>query len=231
MVKLEDAVIARLERGQNKFEILVEPNLALELKKGNKVNFDELLAIDSVFKDARKGELQSEALIKEAFKTNDINEIARIIITKGQVQITTEQRRELIEKKRKEIINYISINALNPQTKAPHPPQRIENAMNELNIHVDPFKSVDEQVTEIISKLKKLLPITIEKIRIAVKIPAQYSAKALNALHSFEIKKQEWQSDGSLIVLFELPAGLKIDLINKANKLTQGEAIVKILEE
>lgn len=231
MVKLENAVIARLEKEGHKFEILVDPDLALDLKKGANVSFNDLLAVDSVFKDAKKGELQSEHLIKSVFKTNDINEIARLIIQKGEVQITTEQRRALIEKKRKEIINYICMNTMNPQTNAPHTPQRIDTAMEEAGIHVDLFKSTEEQVTEIITKLKKLIPISMEKIEVAVKIPAQYSAKALSSLHSFEAKKQEWQSDGSVILLFELPAGLKIELINKVSKLTQGTAIVKIIEK
>ena len=107
MVKLEDAVVARYTYQGNRFELLVDPRLAMELRKGKEVDFEELLAIDEVFKDALRGERQSESLVKEAFGTEDIKEIAKRIITKGELQLTTEQRRELREKKKKEIIQII----------------------------------------------------------------------------------------------------------------------------
>ena len=230
MVRLEDAVIARIERFGEKFEVLVNPNLAMDLRKGKPVDFNELLATDIVYKSVSSGEAQAENLIKKAFETTDIKVIAKKIIEKGDVQLTSAQRKEFIEKKKKEIIEYIARNAINPQTDAPHTTQRLEIAFEELGIHVDPFKGRDEQLDGIISRLRTSLPIRIEKLSVAVKIPPTYSAKAVNVLHSFNVKKQEWQNDGSVILLFEIPAGLKMDLINKVNSLTQGEATIRFLE-
>src|SRR3989338_8266772 len=161
MVRLEDAVIARIERFGEKFEVLVEPNLAMDLKKGKQVDFNELLATDIVYKSVSSGETQSPDSIKKAFETNDIKEIVKKIITKGDVQLTSEQRKAFIAKKKKEIIEYISRNAINPQTDAPHTPQRLELAFEELGIHVDPFKGRDEQLDGIISRLRTSLPIKI----------------------------------------------------------------------
>ena len=231
MVKLEEAVIARLGCSGHKFEILVEPNLAMDLKHGANVDFSELLATDLVYKDVGKGEKQSEHLLEETFGTCDIKEIARRIIADGTVQLTTEQKRKLKEKKEREIIDYISKNAINPQTNAPHPPARIETAIKETGLHVDAMKSVSEQVPVIVKELKKMLPLSMEKMRVAVKIPAQYSGKALSMLHQFGLKKEEWQSNGSIIAVLEIPAGLKGELIDKVNKASGGEADVKVLKE
>src|SRR3989338_2815634 len=107
MIKMEQAVIARLETAGEKFEILVDPSLAMKLKKGEKVSFNDLLAIDTVFKDAGRGTAQSAEAVNKAFGTTSIEKIVEKIIKSGQVQLTTEQRRELREQKRKEIIQLI----------------------------------------------------------------------------------------------------------------------------
>ena len=231
MVKLEDAVIARYEKAGEKFELLVDPNLAMDLRHGREVNLDDLLAIDSVFKDANRGDVKSEETLKKVFGTADIREIAKRIILEGEVQLTTQQRKEILERKRKEIIAYIASNAINPQTKTPHPPQRIENAMEEAKISIDINKSAQEQVISIIKEIKRLIPISLEKLKLAVKVPPQYSGKASVILHKYELKQEEWQKDGSLVAVLEVSAGTKAKLFDELNHLTHGDIETKILEE
>ena len=230
MVKINEAVIARLEKNGHKFEVLVDPDLAMDVKHGKDVNFDELLADEKVFKDSKKGDEQSPEMLKENFDTEDMGEIVKKIITHGDVQLTTDQRRAFLAKKRTEIINIISQNAINPQTKTPHPPQRIENAMEQEKIHIDAFKSTEEQVELIVNAIKKILPISMEKIDFAVKIPAAHAGRCSSIIHKFEIKKEEWLNDGSLAAEFKLPVGLKQDLLNELNSATHGDLIVKIVE-
>ncbi len=230
MVKVDEAVIARLEKDGQKFEVLVDPDLALELKKGKPVNFNDLLAIDSVFKDANKGEAQSDSSVQKAFGTTRPEEVAKQIILHGSVQLTTEQRRRMLEQRRKEIISFIALNAINPQTNTPHPPQRIENAMEEAKCSIEAFKPAEEQAQEIIKQIKRLIPISLEKMRIAVKIPVEFAGKANAILHKFELKQSEWQKDGSLVAVVELPAGMRNDLFNELSHLTHGNFESKILE-
>jgi len=230
LVKMEDAVIARFEHSGHKFEILVDPNLALDLKHGKSVELSDLLAMDAIYKDANKGEEASEEIVKKVFGTTELKEVVSRIIKNGEVQLTTEQRRQMLEQKRKEIIAFISNNALNPQTKAPHPPLRIENAMNEARIQVDVFQSVQEQIPEILKEIKKIIPISLEKLKVAVKVPAEFAGKAMPVIHKYHASKQEWQSNGSLVAIFELPVGLKNELFNELNHLTHGNVEAKILE-
>ncbi len=231
MVKLEEAVIARLEKEGEKFEVLVDPDLAMELKKGEKVDFNELLASDEIFRDSRKGEEASEEKLKNFFGTAEVNEVAEKIVKEGRVQLTTEQRKEMLKKRRTEVISLIARNALNPQTNSPHPRQRIENALEEAKVQIDPAKPASEQVKEILNEIKKLIPISFEKLRVAVKVPAQFAGRASPILHNYELKQEEWQKDGSLVVVLELPAGLKADLFNELNHLTHGEVETKIIEQ
>ena len=229
MVKIDDAVIAKMEKFGHKFEILVDPDLAMDVKHGKAVDYSELLAVDRVFKDSKAGEEQSPEFLKEQFETEDINIIAKKIIENGEVQLTTDQRRHFLEKKKNEIITFISRNAINPQTKTPHPPVRIENAMEQAKIHVDPFKSVEEQVNTIIDAIKKIIPISVEKIDFAVKIPAAHSGRCSAIIHKFEIKKEQWLNDGRLVAEFVLPVGMKQDLLNELNSATHGEIDIKII--
>ena len=231
MVKMEDAVIARIEKNGEKFELLVDPDLALKLKKGESVSFNDMLAIDTVFKDAAKGSTQKPEALSTAFGTTDINEIAKKIILNGDVQLTTEQRREMRESKRREIIEMISKNAVNPQTNAPHPVKRIEIAMEEAKIHIDDSKSVEEQIQPILKELKKLIPISFEKQQVAIMAHAAHSGRVSSFLHRHNLVKEEWKNDGSVIAVVELPAGLVQDFITELNHLTHGEVETKIMEK
>ncbi|MEK6957664.1 MAG: ribosome assembly factor SBDS [archaeon] len=229
MVRTEDAVIARFEHSGEKFEILVDPDLAMDLKHGKEVSTDDLLASEMVFKDAHKGEEKNAESLKKVFGTTDIAKIAKRIVSEGEVQLTTQQRHGIAEKKRKEIVAFISRNAFNPQTNTPHPAQRIENALDQIKFSVDINKSVKEQITEVLKEIKKLIPISMENFRVAVKIPAQYAGKASPVLHKYGVQKEEWQNDGSLVAMLEIPAGAKQDLFNELNHLTHGEVESKIL--
>lgn len=230
MVKMDEAVIARLEKGGHAFELLVDPHLAVEVKHGKEADLGDLLAVERVFKDARKGDEQGKDVVQKVFSTTDMKEVAKKIIQHGEVQLTTEQRRALLEKKKAEIFDFISRNAINPQTKTPHPPQRIQNAMEQAKVHIDAFKSTEEQVDEIVRALKPIIPVSMEKIDFAVKIPAQHAGKCSAIIHKFEIKGEQWLNDGSLAAEFRLPAGLKQDLLNKLNSATHGDIVVKIIE-
>ena len=229
MVSLDKAIVARIEKDGQKFEILVDPDLALKMRQHQSVSMNDLLATDVIYSDAKRAEAQSTDKIKKAFGTTEVDVVARKIIMDGEVQLTTDQRRKLREQKRLEIINMISRNAINPQTNTPHPPKRIELAMEEAKVHIDEFKSVADQSAEIIKKIKLLIPISMEQQQVAIKVPAQFAGKVNAALHHYNIKKQEWGNDGSLMAVIELAPGMREEFFNELNKLTGGSVESKIL--
>ncbi len=230
MVRLEDAIIARYEHSGHRFEILVDPDVIDDVKSGKIENVVDYMVIDEIFKDAHKGDRASEELIKEVFGTTDVNEVAKKIILHGQVQLTTEQRRKMLEEKRKRIIAEIARNAINPQTGAPHPPQRIELAMEEAKVHIDPLKSVEEQVPVVLKALRPIIPIRFEKVKIAVKVSGDMYGKIYGDLSkSGTIIQEEWQKDGSWIGVVEIPAGIQGEFLDMLNKKTHGEVQTKIL--
>lgn len=231
MVSVEDAVIARVTRDHNHFEILVDPEKALRFKKGEDISIDSILAVRDVFKDARKGERVPEDDLEKVFQTTDINKIAAQIMKEGDIQLTTEQRRRFIEEKRKQIADIISKQGVNPQTKLPHPVQRILNAMDEAHVLVDPFKPAEEQVKNVVSGLQEILPISIERVEIALRVPIQYAGKASSVVRNLApVKKEEWKSDAWIAVI-EIPAGMQANIYSKLNELTSGQVEVKVVKK
>lgn len=225
-----DYVIARLEVKGHKFEILVHPEKVFELKEGKNIPIDEVLIADTVYKDVSSGDRVSPELLRKVFGTDDIKKVAMEIIKRGEIQLTAEQRRKMIEMKRRQIINFIAKNAIDPQTKLPIPPARIEAAMEKAKVGVDPFKNVEEQAMQIVRAISRIIPIKIARAILLIKIPPQYSGRAYSELQRLgEIKSMDWKSDGSLVAEIEIPAGLQQEVIDKVNKITRGEAEVKVL--
>lgn len=229
MSGIENTIVARFEKGGEKFEILVDPKAGYEYKVGVRKTLDNVLLADEIFIDARKGERASAAAVKKAFGTNDFQEVAKKIFADGELQITTEQRRKLTEEKRARIVALIARTAVDPRTHAPHPPQRIEKAMGEARVHVDAFKSAEEQAPKIMEELREIIPISVENARVAVKLSAEHAARAYGLLKEFGMQREEWANDGSLLCVCEFPAGLQGDFAEKLNKLTAGQAQTKLL--
>ena len=227
----KEYVIARVEKSGEKFEVLVKPEAVAKVRDGKEVDLLKELAIDEVFKDAHKGSKASEEKMAEFFGTTDPLSVAKQIIQRGEIQLTTEQRRQVLEAKRKQIVQYIAANAINPQTAAPHPPQRIENAMEEAKVHIDPFKPVEEQVKEVLDALRPLIPIRFEKVRIAVKLSAEDSAKTYGDIKGFgTILKEEWSPTGAWLGVVEMPAGLQTDFLERLNAKTKGNVETRVLK-
>jgi len=226
----KDHVVARLEVRGHRFEILVDPDKALELKSGKNVPIEEVLITDTVYKDIGSGDRVSPELLKKVFGTTDISKIAKEIIVKGEIQLTAEQRRRILEAKKKQVITFIARNAIDPQTKLPIPPARIEAAMKEAKVSVDPYKGIEEQALKIVKAISRVIPIKIAKMIIQVRIPPEYSGRAYSSVQKLgEVKSMDWKSDGSLVIELEIPAGMQQEVIDKLNKLTKGNVDVKVL--
>ncbi len=222
--------VARLTKDNEHFEILVKPQKALDYRSGKIPGITEVLVSETIFSDANKGTRISEETLQKAFKTSDSLKIAETILKTGTLQLTTDQRRKMVEDKRRQIIDFISRESVDPKTNLPHPPLRIENAMEKIHYSIDPFKPVEEQAKDIVKLLRPILPLKMEQISIGITIPAQYSVRAYGAIKGFgTIRREEWRTDGSWYGVLEMPAGLYAPLIEKLGEVTKGNGEAKII--
>jgi ribosome maturation protein SDO1 len=231
MVDLDEAIVARYESHGESFEILIDPKVVQKMRDGKEVDLMEHMVIDTIFRNAKKGTRAPEEKIQEIFGTTEPLEVAKTIILKGEVQLTTEQRRIMQENKRRRVIEYIARHAMNPQTGGPHPATRIETAMEEARIHIDPFKTVEAQVPAIMDALRPLIPIRLDKVRMAVRVSGENYGRCYEDFKSFgKVVKEEWQSNGSWIGVVEMPAGMQTDFLERISNKTHGEADIKLLK-
>ena len=230
MVSLEDAVIARLESGGHRFEILIDPNEAQSYKEGDEIDWEDSIAVDGIWADSAKGERSPENILDEFFGSSDLIEIYKKILTEGTIQLTSEQKKEMIDNKKKQILSHIVANSMNPQTGGAHPPQRIENAIVEAKYNFDPIRSVEKQVEDIVRKIRPLIPISFEKVKAAVKIPAIHIGKCYGQISGLgTIENEEYQSDGSWIGIVKMSAVSYNELENLLGAVTKGSAELKLI--
>lgn len=234
MISLDEAVTARLESHGTRFEVLVDPDAALAIRRGEfEGDIEDIIAAEDVFEDASRGDRPAEEDLEEVFGTTDPLEIIPEVIKRGEIQITAEQRREMQEQKRRQLINTIARNAINPQMNdAPHPPDRIESALEETDFRIDPMDPVENQVDAALDALRPVIPIRFEEITVAVRLPADYAGKGQARIRNFgELKDEEWQGDGSWIGVVEFPAGMQDDFYSLVNEVSEGEAETRIVDD
>ncbi len=223
--------IVRYSHSGEKFEILVDPDKGLAYKKGELPEIANVLMIDTIFSDASKGEKPSVSKLEGVFGTSDPLEVARIMFEKGTLQLTAQQRKEMTEQKLRQIINIISRTYVDPSTKLPHPPLRIENALAEARFSVDPFSDAEDQLKDIVDALRPILPMSMESVEIAIKVPPEYASKSYGIVKKLaEIKRDEWTDDGSWIAVVSISAAMQGELLDRLGKATQGNLQTKIIK-
>ena len=224
---MSKTVVAKYSNMGEEFEVFVDSDIAYDFITGKITDPMKPLQAEEIFKDANKGERQSQDKIKKVFGTTNIVSVVETILKKGEVPVTTEQRHRLVEEKRKQIVNIIAINSIDPRTNAPHTPQRVESAIEQAKVNIEPFKNASDQVEGVIKKINTILPIKFATAKIEVTIPAAYANRCYGTLKHYGIKNEEWQSNGSLKVNLEFPAGLRDEVFDKLNGMTKGEVQIR----
>lgn len=227
----ERYTIARIDLNGQHFEILTKPDNALSYTLGNSSLVSDVLATDTIFTDAGKGTKPSEETLKEVFGTIDPLKIAEVILKKGTLQLTTDQRKKLVEEKRRQIISFISRECIDPKTNLPHPPLRIEQAMKQIHYSIDPSKTVEEQAKEIIKLLRPIIPLKMEKISVEIHVPPEHASRVYGTVKGFgTMKRDQWLADGSWSAVVEMSAGMYGSFLDKLGKMTKGNVEARMIK-
>lgn len=226
---VDKSTVVRLVVEGEKFELLVKPDPALEYKLGKRKDISTVLISDEIYSDSNKGTRASTEKLMKAFKTTDQTAIATIILQKGDLNLTTDQRRKMVLEKRKQIVEFISKTFVDPRSHLPHPPIRIEQAMNDAKVAIDPFKNTEDQIKDIVEQLRTIIPLKSENMLLEILVPAQYAAQSYSVLKSTgTLKKEEWQSNGSLKVILDIPAAARANVIDRLGSVTKGSASIEV---
>ena len=220
--------VARLILDGEKFEVLVKPDPALEYKMGKRSDISSALVSDEIYSDANKGSRASSEKMKKHFKTTDSVDIAKQILAKGELNLTTDQRRKMVEEKKRQIVQFINRSFVDPKTHLPHPIVRIEAAMEEVRVPIDPFRKVDDQAKAIVDAVRKILPLKSETLKLTITVPPQFAAQSYSVLKSTgDFLSEEWLADGSLRAMVDINASLRGQFLDRLGSVTKGSAQVK----
>lgn len=223
--------LARMKKNGRKFEIVIDPDNAILFKEGKLEDVRDVLVAERIFEDVQKGVFSPKTDLENAFPKMETLDIAKLILSKGELQLSAKYRDAQQEGKRRAIIESIHRNSINPQNNLPHPITRIENAMEEAKIKIDVHKSAHDQIAPIVKKLQTILPIKFEHKYVQVHISNKYAKKYYQNIHKYgHVVNEEWLSDGCYLCTVAVPAGLYPDFIEELNSKTHGGVEIKILE-
>ncbi len=231
MTTLDKAIIADITIEGKVFEVYVDPEMANMYKEGRKPDTKNIFVVEEIYSDAKKAEKAKSQDVQKAFGTTDLMKVLETILKKGNLQLTTEQKRKKTEEKYRQIVAILMKETIDPRTNAPHTQTRIEEALEKARIRIDPFRDARDQLSDILKEIRAIIPLKFEKLRIAVKIPPEYAHRSYGTFKSWGMQKEHWANDGSLIVVVEIPAGAQGEFYDKINKLTAGQNETKVLEK
>lgn len=225
MVKVDEAFELRYKKGKEEFQVLVDFDKLNEYKKKQEeISVYDVLADTKIFKDQKKGEIASENLLQTVFEYKPEEEIIKEILLKGECQIPTSFLNKLREEKKQQVINYIAGNAINPATKTKYTLSMIESEINSIKYNFDPQKDYSNQAEEVISILKKRMPISINKITLEISIPPQYCGAFYGPFRKFgKITKEYYDKESNLRIHIEISESAQDKVENYIKQHTNSE--------
>jgi len=222
-------VIARIKIKNKNYEILVNVDKALQLKHGKPVEISNVLSFDKIFYDSKKGLHASSSDLEAAFGTTDTAAIAEKIVKQGEIQVPKEYKDKERDDKKKQIVDFLSRNAVDPRTNSPHTADRISRTIDEAGVNIDQ-RPMEQQILGVLEKIKTLLPIKIKTKKLKLRIPAEYTGRVYGIITEYK-ESEEWLSNGELVAVINLPVGLQESFYDKLNSITHGSAISQELKE
>lgn len=220
--------IARIRQGKKHFEIIVDLDKALDLKKG-KDSSQDFLEVEKVFTDSKKGEIASGSDLKKAFGTEEINEIAKKIVKNGEVVLHKEYRNEEKNKKFKQIVDFLVNNSINSQTGNPYTADMIKNTLEQVHINVK-NTPIENQVNDILPEISKIIPIKIAMKKIKLTIPAMHTGATYGLINQYK-EEENWLPNGDLSMIINIPAGSLFNVFDKLNSATKGSVLSEEIKE
>ena len=103
--------------------------------------------------------------------------------------------------------------------------------MEEAKVGIVEHKSAEEQIDDIVKKLKPVLPLKMVVKHIQIKLPADVAAKAYGTVTQFgNISDETWLNDGSWMGVVKVPGGMEADFYEALNKVCHCEVEATVMK-
>ncbi|EDN05011.1 SBDS superfamily domain-containing protein [Histoplasma capsulatum] len=133
-IKFTNVSIVRLKKGKKRFELACYKNKLLEYRSGSETDLDNVLQIPTIFLSVSKAQTAPAAELAKAFGPKvSSDEIIQEILRKGEVQVGERERRDILERIEKEVIEIVSARLVDPVSKRVYTTGMISKALDQLS--------------------------------------------------------------------------------------------------
>ncbi|CAN8065965.1 unnamed protein product [Agarophyton chilense] len=224
-VRLTNIAVVRLKRKGKRFELACYKNKVVSWRQGNEEDLDDVLQTTSIFSNVSKGILAKNKDLKDAFKTEDTQEIVLEILRKGELQVSERERQYQTDNLFNEIAVIVSEKCVDPDTNRPFSVGIIERAMKDtLHYAVLPNKAAKVQAQTVIKELQNHMPISRAQMRLELSVPLS-RAKAVKEKLKPHVKtweQEDWEADYNGIILIDPGSFRVIDEVLREETKGQG---------
>lgn len=228
--RLTNVAIVRMKKNGKRFEIACYKNKVLSWRNKTEKDIDEVLQTHSVFTNVSKGLMAKTQDLEKSFKTSDQTEICKLILAKGELQVSEKERSQQLEQTTKDIANIVAEMCVNSETKRPYSISSIEGSMKEdIHFSVHPTRSAKQQALQVIKQLQEKIPICRAEMRLRFFLPGKEAKKLKEKLTSMVKKIESEEFAGSLEMVCLVDPGCYRQIEDFVGKETRGKGKIDVL--
>ncbi|XP_077398176.1 ribosome maturation protein SBDS isoform X2 [Festucalex cinctus] len=228
-IRLTNVAVVRIKKGGNRFEIACYKNKVVSWRSGAEKDLDEVLQTNSVFVNVSKGQVAKKDDLCKAFGTDDLTEICKQILAKGELQVSDKERQCQLETMFRDIATIVADKCVNPDTRRPYTVTLIERGMKDIHYSVKANKSTKQQALEVIRQLKETMQIQRAHMRLRLVLPAKEAKRLKEKLKPFLQLVESEHFDDDLEIICLVDPGCYRELGELIRCETKGRGAVEVI--
>ncbi|XP_051965638.1 ribosome maturation protein SBDS [Xyrauchen texanus] len=227
-IRLTNVAVVRMKKGGKRFEIACYKNKVMSWRSGAEKDLDEVLQTNTVFVNVSKGQVAKKEDLK-AFGTEDLTEICKQILAKGELQVSDKERQSQLEQMFRDIATIVAEKCVNPETKRPYTVNLIERAMKDIHYSVKAHKSTKQQALEVIKQLKESIQIQRAHMRVRFVLPAKDGKRLKEKLKPLikVVESEDFDDELEMVCLIDPGCFREIDELIRCE--TKGKGALEVL--
>ncbi|XP_014240179.1 ribosome maturation protein SBDS isoform X2 [Cimex lectularius] len=194
-------------------------------------DIDEVLQTHTVFTNVSKGQVAKKEDLIKAFGKDEPTEICKIILQKGELQVSDKERQNQLDSLFKDIATNVAEKCINPESKRPYPVSMIEKAMKDIHFSIKPNRNAKQQTLDVIPQLKAVMPLERAQMRLRVAFSGKESRKLRTQLVKLttSVETENWNSEGELELVCLIDPGRYREVDELIHSVKNSNGLLELL--
>lgn len=124
--------------GTHKYEIACYKNKAINWRNGVEKDIDEVLQSGEIYSNASHGTAAKKSDLQLSFGEISKNEIIKIILEKGELQVSDKEREAQLNALQNDIANIITEKCVHPDSQRKFSTHQIQQAIKSIGFKIKP---------------------------------------------------------------------------------------------